>query len=533
MAITRPGRTRLRALRFRLRHPPSPRRTRRPAPPRVSRRANPGNEVSTHATSRIIVSPSANSAAMARLIAIRWSPRLETTAPRSGAPPCMHRLSAVTETFAPSRPNSSATAESRSTSFTRSSPAPVMVGLAVGQRRRHRQDRHLVDQPWNQLGADPHAAQSAPRRPTRSATGSPPRRASASCRIRGAHPLEHVQDARPRRIHAHVPHAELPRHLRRGRATRKNAAEDRSPGTLSAVAASRAPPVIVTVTPSRRGVDAEGRQHPLGVVAREERLGDARLARRPGAPASRMADLDLRAGHRRVPGDARGARRPARPAEGTLRPHVRAAWRPSRGADPRSGAWGGGAASRRRSADCRTVDPPGRRPASGTWSPSSRHPGPSPARARPPVRRREPGRGRPRTRRSRRPSARSAASVARQSSLRRRPRNRPSSRGPWRPARAPGARATCPPGPGRFPPARPGRSSRHDRIVRRVTVVWFIPHSRPSPPARRLAAGPSPPRRPPGAPRWTPPAESTHSSPRTVTHSAVGSRRNQVTCRLA
>ena len=86
---------------------------------------NPGNEVATFAQSSISTAPCEPSAARAKVIAIRWSPRLAIRAARNGPRrPCTTIPSGRGSTDTPRRWSPSSTAASRSLSLTRSSPAP-------------------------------------------------------------------------------------------------------------------------------------------------------------------------------------------------------------------------------------------------------------------------------------------------------------------------------------------------------------------------------------------------------------------------
>ena len=166
-----------RALRRRAR---AGRRTRGTRPPRTRR-------------PRSRVSPSAPSAATASAIAMRWSPRERTAAPRSGRPPSTARPSGCSSTAAPMRCRPSARAAMRSLSLMRSSPAPAHARGALGERRGHRQRRHLVDERGHPLRRHVDALQ--PRRARHDpADRLRRRRLDGADSIAAAHGAQHVEE---------------------------------------------------------------------------------------------------------------------------------------------------------------------------------------------------------------------------------------------------------------------------------------------------------------------------------------------------
>ena len=83
-----------------------------------------GKEISTQELYLIVVVPSATRAAIAKAIAMRWSPWGSISAPCSFCRPATCRPSGNSSTWAPMRRKFSATVARRSLSFTRSSAAP-------------------------------------------------------------------------------------------------------------------------------------------------------------------------------------------------------------------------------------------------------------------------------------------------------------------------------------------------------------------------------------------------------------------------
>ena len=137
----------------------------------------------------------------------------------------------------------------RSLSFTRSSAGVADLGDAVGERRRHRQDRDLVDHPRDlgtldrgavqRRGADPQLAD-------RLAEQLPGRHHLD----RRAHAPQHVDEGDARRVQRDVlDHESEPGVI--VAATTKNAADDGSPGTSSSKGRG-APAVTRTARSSTR-----------------------------------------------------------------------------------------------------------------------------------------------------------------------------------------------------------------------------------------------------------------------------------------
>ena len=216
------------------------------------------------------VGPSASSPATTRAIARRWSPQLETARAaerrpaRAGGPEPGSRPAAPRSTTPIFAELGARATRIRSDSFTRSSAASAHDGRALGARRRHRQDRHLVDGARHDRAA--HLGPAKRPGPTRrSAIGSPSPVSRRHLDPR-AHRLEHVEHARPRRVHTHAAHGHraVPESAP---ATRKNAADEMSPGTRQSRPVSRRPGNHRDRLAVHADVAAERGQHPLRVVA--------------------------------------------------------------------------------------------------------------------------------------------------------------------------------------------------------------------------------------------------------------------------
>ena len=221
---------------------------------------------------------------------MRWSPCERTRAPRSPAPPSTTRPSGSSRTRAPSAARPSARAAMRSLSLTRSSPAPV-----------------IVKDPCAQAAATARAGTSSMSEGTRAgstvvpcsldedATIEPIGSGSlASRRVSTWPPMARSTSTKAVRVgESRTPSRRTSESGRTRAATTRKAALEASPGTTTSAPRRRAPPRTVAARPSRSTVDAEGRQHPLGVVAARARLADGRGRRRPagrrGGPPSSPA----------------------------------------------------------------------------------------------------------------------------------------------------------------------------------------------------------------------------------------------------
>ncbi len=229
-----------------------------------------------------------------------------------------HRAAARSRPRARSGP--AAMTASRSLSLTRSSSAPRTSVSPSAHGRGDEEHRKLVDRQRHQRLGHLDAAQrgSCAPRCRRSAR----RRAVARCRARmhadvGAHQPQQLEQPGARRIDADVAQqqAALGRQAAghqeecRGGEIRRH--RDRR------AARARWPPSSATVAPSRSTSTPKARQHPLGVIARGRRLGDAGAAAALQA-RQQQGRFHLRAGDRQgvVDGAQRADRRGSAPAAG-------------------------------------------------------------------------------------------------------------------------------------------------------------------------------------------------------------------------
>ena len=225
---------------------------------------------------------------------IRWSPCGVDAAARAAA---------TARRGSPSRRRSRA----RAPPIARSSSATVArrFGLLDAQLARaahdracrapcvagERQQRQLVDQRSARSRARSRVATSSAGRTSTSAIGSPPAgRAPVEEVDARAHPLQHRQQARARRVDADMPRTNRRDSASSVAATRNGAAEEMSPGHLDALAAARRSTGQHRDACAAAGdARAGGAQQALGVVARRHRLDHDRraVARRTGRRAGR------------------------------------------------------------------------------------------------------------------------------------------------------------------------------------------------------------------------------------------------------
>ena len=130
----------------------------------------------------------------AAAMAIRWSPRLRTGPAASRPAPRTTRSSPTTSASAPNARTRSATPASRSRLLDPQLADVPERRLAGRRRRRHGQDRHLVER--GDLGRPRRPCPREAARPSRSPSRSSPRRSTSHLR---PHPLQDADEADPGR----------------------------------------------------------------------------------------------------------------------------------------------------------------------------------------------------------------------------------------------------------------------------------------------------------------------------------------------
>ena len=280
------------------------------------------------------VGPSARSPATTRAMARRWSPQLDTRAPRNGAAapavrPATRKPSGRSSMATPILPSSEAMARIRSDSFTRSSAASRTTRRALRRRRPPRPGSASRRSPAARARRRPRSPRSGPGPTRRSAIGSPsPSRAATSTRA----PMASRTSSAPVRVGlTPTPaHGHRPVRRRRARDEEERGGRDvaRHPAEAPAQPAARdhRDRDAVRLRRRRRTRPASAPCDRGSGPARRRSPGPTPRAR-PGAPPTSPgrwppARRDGSAGAGRAPAIASGSRAP--PRRPTTRAPIRA-----------------------------------------------------------------------------------------------------------------------------------------------------------------------------------------------------------------